>query len=269
MPVSTLNELRRKAYDELYRRIVGSYVVKRSADEFAGLKYNRFEGSGVILQTESLDRLDDDILSRVNYVALNPRDYAQLPKLAPKIDKPILLNMPVAMRGADKEILEAAVNCDFIYGIISNNIYALRLTDKPILLGYGHNIIGACDLPHISSFESDLADSGADNVWQYVYGYAPMMTLCHCPYGKCKNCSGDDVLTDEQGRKFAMRRYNVAHCYWQLLNCAPHNMTVNSKVACKNKFYDCTALDTEQIRAVLDGRFDDRYTRGNVNRGLK
>lgn len=268
MPVSALNELRRKAYDELYTRIVDSYVVKRSADEFKGLKYNRFEGCGVILQTESLDRLDEDILSRVDYVALNPRDYSQV-RFAPKIDKPILLNMPVAMRGADRQILEAAVSSDFIYGAISNNLYTLKLTDKPILLGYGHNIIGACDLPHIRSFESDLDDSGANNVWQYAYGHAPMMTLCHCPYGKCKNCSGDDVLTDEQGRKFPMRRYNVAHCYWQLLNNAPHNMSVNSKIARKNKFYDCTTLDTEEIRAVLDGRFDARYTRGNVNRGLK
>ena len=121
-------------------------------------------------------------------------------------------------------------------------------------------------MPHISSFECDRIDSEA---FTYVYGYAPVMTLCHCPYGKCINCSGNDTLKDEKGRVFKLRRYKLNHCYWQFLNCVPHNLVNNSPKEINNKFYDCTELSTKEIVNVLNGNVIVEYTRGNINKGLK
>ncbi|MCH5165232.1 MAG: U32 family peptidase [Clostridiales bacterium] len=263
MPISALNELRRRAYSALKSQIFNDYKIKRSQDKFVGLDYNRFDGNGKILMVESGEQIDGNIISKIDYLVLNPIDYANFD--IPNIDKPILLNMPVTMRGKDKDILMRTISREEIYGVISNNLYTLDITDKPILLGCGHNIIGDTYLPHIRSFEADTIGNG----FAYVFGYAPLMTLCHCPYGKCVNCDGRDTLTDERGRKFALRRYRIDKCYWQLLNCVPHYLTAKDTAMTENLFYDCTAVDKNTILSVLSGKYSGEYTRGNMNKGLK
>lgn len=264
MPISALNDLRRTAYSKLATAIVGNYRVERSNAPYIGLRYRRFDGRGVILMIDDETALERSVIDSVDYVVINPKDYSNFK--VPKIDKPILLNAPITMRGQDREIISAAINRNDVYGIVSNNIYTLNMTDKPILLGTGHNIIGDTDLPHIRSFESDRIGNG----FAYVFGYAPLMTLCHCPYGKCINCDGKDVLTDESGRKFILRRYRAKHCYWQLLNCVPHYLTgKGSESEYKNRFYDCTGMDSNAIKAAIDSEYCGDFTRGNIKKGLK
>lgn len=258
MAVSELNELRRAAYSTI---AANDYVVKRSDERYIGNSYNRFNGHGKILMVDSVDKLDKNILCKIDYLALNPADYAHFD--IPDTDVPILLNLPVTMRGDDRRVIKSAIDRDGIYGVISNNLYTVKLTEKPILLGTGHNIIGNFDLPHITSFEADKSDSSA---FIYAFGYAPLMTLCHCPYGKCINCSGKDMLKDEGGRTFALRRYKTAHCYWQLLNCVPN---YQNKPKAGNLFFDCTACDRGEILDILNFRYSGNFTRGNMNKGLK
>lgn len=259
-PIAALNEFRRNVYKATKQAILDRYTIKRSTLPYVGLRYNKFDGCGKILMVENEKQLNAEILSKVDYVALNPSDFADFN--VPDIDKPILLNLPVTMRGDDRDIILKAINNPKVYGVVSNNLYALKLTDKPILLGTGHNIIGGCEYPHVTSFEADSAGNG----FMYVYGYAPVMTLCHCPYGKCVNCSGKDELKDENGRTFELRRYKAAHCYWQLLNCVP-NYQDRSKT--NNMFFDCTTADRSQILAALNYEYNGNYTRGNMNKGLK
>lgn len=260
IPIAALNEFRRSVYKAAKQAILDGYVIKRSNVQYTGLNYNRFDGSGTILMVENQKQLSKEILQKVDYVALNPADYANF--TVPKISKPVLLNLPVTMRGSDRDIILGAINKPEIYGVISNNIYSLGLTDKPILLGAGHNIIGECSYPHITSFESD----GIGDGFAYVYGYAPVMTLCHCPYGKCVNCNGKDELRDESGRVFTLRRYKAAHCYWQLLNCVPN---YQNKLNTENMFFDCTSSDCDEILAALNFHYSGQFTRGNMNKGLK
>lgn len=260
VPIATLNEFRRSVYKAAKQAILDGYVIKRCNMPYVGFNYNRFDGSGTILMVESLNQLTDEILQKVDYVAINPSDYAHFE--VHKINKPILLNLPMTMRGADRNIIRDAINKPEIYGVISNNIYSLGLTDKPILLGVGHNIIGECLYPHVTSFEAD----GIGNGFAYVFGNAPLMTLCHCPYGKCINCNGKDELQDEGGRVFALRRYKAAHCYWQLLNCVPN---YQNKPNTKNMFFDCTSSYCDEILAALNFEYNGNYTRGNMNKGLK
>lgn len=266
MPIGALNELRRSAYDKLKSAIIQNYDLNRFTMPYKGLDFNRFIGSGTMLMVESAEQLNNDILSRIDYLVLNPRDYGNF--TVPETDIPVLLNLPIAARGEDMQIIRAAIARKGICGVISNNLYSLGgITDKPILLGTGHNIIGNTDLLHVRSFE---ADETSDDSWTYVFGYAPVMTLCHCPYDSCIKCAGDETLTDERGRVFTYRRYKLAHCYRQLLNCVPHNLIVNSSVDHKNKFYDCTTMSAHEIVDILDGRFPKgEFTRGNMNKGLK
>ncbi len=265
LPISALNDFRRAAYAKLYETLVKNSVPQRTAQPPYGLSFNRFDGSGIMVMVsdggaENIREISD----LCDYIVLNPDDYSDFE--IPSVNKPVLLNAPIAARGDDIKILERAFGRKEIYGIVSNNLYTLKMTDKPIILGTGHNIIGATDLPHIRSTETDSTSGG----FVYVYGKAPLMTLCHCPYGKCIDCSGRDELTDADGRVFTMRRYKLAHCYWQLLNCVPHNLMIGSKVEYKNRFYDCTGLTTAEIKKILVGNFDSAaYTRGNINKGLK
>ncbi len=264
-PISVLNKLRRKCYETLYSALANRLPIQNKQQKFS-LDYKKFDGNGKILCVDDIRVLTPSILSKVDYIAFDPSDYAEVEKTDfSHVDRPILLNLPITMRGDDKKIIESAIACERIYGVISNNYYSLKITDKPILLGTGHNIIGKCDLPHITSFEADAVGNG----FAYVFGYAPLMTLCHCPYGKCINCGGEDYLTDEKGRRFKLRRYKTAHCYWQLLNCVPVNLFVGSKFDAKNVFYDCKGMDSEGIERILCGEFSGEYTRGNMNKDLK
>lgn len=263
VPMSLLNDLRRKAYEKLYAAVLDDYRIVRSDLPYIGLKYNKFDGHGKIIMVENTDQLSKQVVELADYIALSPRDYANF--TVPDTDKPILLNLPPIMRGDDCKIIARAIDKKGIYGIISNNLYTLSVSDKPILLGPMHNIISKSDLPHIRSFEADENTGG----FEYAFGYAPVMTLCHCPYGHCVDCDGDDELIDESGRRFKMRRYKLAHCYWQLLNCVPHDLSKQKNNGSKDKFYDCTTLCATEIVKAVQGDYSSQYTLGNINKGLK
>ena len=264
MPVSAINDFRRAAYDAFYNKLISSYNLKRVILPYNGLRYNKFVGTGKMLMVEDEAQLNSDIVSRIDYLVLNPKDYSNF--TIPKIDKPILLNLPVVARGDDIEIVRRAVAREGIFGAVSNNLYSLSITDKPILLGTGHNIIGKTNLPHITSFEADATDPDA---WVYAFGYAPVMTLCHCPYDKCIGCDGNETLQDENGRVFKYRRYKLSTCYRQLLNCVPHDLISGAR-GYKNIFYDCTEFSAHEIGDILRGNFSpSAFTRGNLNKGLK
>ncbi|MCH5162591.1 MAG: U32 family peptidase [Clostridiales bacterium] len=262
LPVSALNELRRTAYAKLYSALAEANAPIRKKQAEYKLDYNKFDGHGAILLIDDAAVLTPDIVDKIDYIAIDPRDYGDFS--VPDVGKPILLNAPITARGKDIDIIKSAIENVGIYGVISNNLYTLRLTDKPILLGTGHNIIGYTDFPHITSYEADKIEGFA-----YMYGYAPMMTLCHCPYGKCINCDGYDELIDESNRKFKLRRYKLTHCYWQLLNCVPHDLR-NAAEKHKDRVYDCRGMSASDILCVLNGdRIDSSFTRGNINKGLK
>lgn len=265
LPVSSLNEFRRTCYSQLKTALLSHFPQNRYSNPYFGLNYTEFTGKGDILMIESDKQITNRVLYQIEYLAINPRNYADFS--VPKVDVPVLLNLPSVIRGADMDIISRAVNRKDIFGVISNNLYSLRLTDKPILLGPGHNIIGSFDKAHVRSFETDSL--GGKKSWVYAFGYAPLMTLCHCPYKSCIDCKGNERLIDGNGREFKLRRYKLAHCYRQLLNCVPLYLPNVNKPA-YNKFYDCTELSATEIEKLFDGSLRvEAYTRGNINRGLK
>lgn len=266
MPISELNELRRNAYARLRHDIILRNAPIRTKTAPFDIDYNEFKGSGIIISVENFDALDTHIMERIDYIALEPLDYAHIPSKPSFVNKPVLLVLPIVMRGNDREIIAEAVKSPMFDGVISNNLYGLKMTDKPVLLGVGHNIIGKFDKPHIRSFEADVS---SDDAWIYAFGYAPLMTLCHCPHEKCIGCAGKYILTDENDRKFTMKRYKISNCYWRLLNCVPHYIDIQRGGRRKNIYYDFAGSSSNVIKSVLDGKYNGTFTRGNLNKGLK
>ena len=61
------------------------------------------------------------------------------------------------------------------------------------------------------------------NTFSLVCGGLKVMDLIYCPFErKCASCDKRDnyVLTDENGRKFPLRRYRTSECRFELYNCA-------------------------------------------------
>ena len=60
-------------------------------------------------------------------------------------------------------------------------------------------------------------------------GDIKVMELCYCPFSRaCGTCDRRDLytLTDEEGRRFPMRRYRVSgDCRFELFNCSPLQTT--------------------------------------------
>ena len=82
-------------------------------------------------------------------------------------------------------------------------------------------------------------------------GNIKIMDLCYCPFGKtCAKCDKKDVytLTDENGRKFPVRRYVAKNgeCRFEVYNCAD---LVGLGVKKAGKLLDLTVV-TDKISAA-------------------
>lgn len=270
LPISALNGLRRGIIKSAIDCVLSDYKVREFSGNYKNLNELvalQFGGNGLMLLTDDLTVLDDEILTQVDYIAYSPRDYNKL-NIPQNIDKKILLNMPIIARGKDIAVLDQAVANNNIYGIIANNLYALKY-NKPILLGYGMNILSGGNFTprYCQSIESDTMPD--KNAWLYAYGSMPLMTLCHCFYSSCKNCK-DNYLTDELGNRFRVYRYNVSDCYNRLINSVPTDLLSygHDKI-----ILDCTFLNKAEIISIIqrakDRKSEGNYTRSNHNKVLK
>ena len=93
------------------------------------------------------------------------------------------------------------------------------------------------------------------------------MDLIYCPFErKCASCDKRDnyVLTDENGRKFPLRRYRTSECRFELYNCA------NLAATCETgAIVDCTLQTNPEELIKLTGnceklkKYFSDYTNGH------
>ena len=99
------------------------------------------------------------------------------------------------------------------------------------------------------------------------------MDLIYCPFEKkCKTCDRRSryVLTDENGRKFPLRRYKTDECRFEVFNCANLVTSLRNGV-----IVDCTL--EEDVDVVVDSIGDEKklmdifrnYTRGHSVQPIK
>lgn len=109
------------------------------------------------------------------------------------------------------------------------------------------------------------------NTFYLTAGDVQVMDLIYCPFGKsCRDCDRREfyTLTDEDGRQFALRRYDVGECRFEIYNCAP----LVSRNAFTGSLY---SIVTEESRAA--GLTDDperlkkrlnKYTGGHSDKSV-
>ncbi len=129
-------------------------------------------------------------------------------------------------------------------GIYSDSIYALEIskqTDKPLFVGTGFNIFNSIAMRGIQEYSPKeitiskeltnaqiskiIKNTNCKNLYRLSFGNIKLMDLIYCPFSKnCATCDKKDLyyLTDENERKFVLRRYQSNSCRFELYNCVDY-----------------------------------------------
>ncbi len=255
IPLSELNSLRRAAYSGYYEAVTKNKNRQYSSDIAIHEKQPRANGSEAVIAT-NLNA------SKAQLGILKPSDYLDISVCAFSGEK--YLYLPPFLSGADIEKASVAVR-DFD-GIYCDGYYGLELAkkwNKKLFAGTGFNItnrlsLSLCNADNIClSKELTLREADAlsdTNVFYLSGGGIKVMDLIYCPFEKkCASCDkrGQYTLTDENGRKFPLRRYKMSDCVFELYNCA-----------------DLTDCNCKAGRLVDETVASGNFTRGHSVNGI-
>ncbi len=227
IPLSELNALRRAAYSEYYDAVTQNRNRRYSSDIIIPEMLPNANCREALIAT-------DLKASRAQLGILKPSDYSDFSVCGYSGEK--YLYLPPFLSGEDIEKLSVAVR-DFD-GIYCDGYYGLELAkkwNKKLFAGTGFNITNRLALSLCRADEiclsKELTVREADalsntNVFYLSGGGIKVMDLIYCPFEKkCTSCDmrGQYTLTDENGRKFPLRRYRISDCAFELYNCADLN----------------------------------------------
>ena len=271
--LSQLNGIRRKVYSEFYSSFSQSnkkevsLLYKPISNDFAENKK-----TAVICGNLNGVKADIGILKLSDFCS----DYKALIK---DFSGEKFLYLPPYISGKEiNGITEIIKDFD---GIYSDGVYAIKFCEevgKPLFAGTGLNMsntiaVTECSAKYIAlSKEINISDAkklSRENTFYLVAGDVKVMDLIYCPFGKkCTTCDKREryTLTDENGRQFTLKRYNIdGNCRFELYNCA--------KLVCGD-FHSGMLIDlsvSENIDKVLQNIDDEnalkaifkKYTRGH------
>lgn len=290
-PISNLNSLKRELIELLNAEILTKYSndyikhndeshVKCDTLSVDWLQLN--DKNNIFLQTDEIDKISEAMKNKSDYIIFNPSCYClkEIQSFKNKFKEKAVLNLPIAARGNDLDILTEIVENSGINIFVANNLYALELCkNKKIIGGIGLNKLNSIfESTSIISLESERYLYNNQNIL-YAFGHVPFMTFCHCPKktvgGDCKNCSDFNLtLTDETEHKFYIRRYKIGYCYFQLLNNTFLNLT-EELISIKryNAIFDLSYLNNTKIKHIEDFLLSNKeisgvHTHGNYARKL-
>lgn len=183
------------------------------------------------------------------------------------------------MTGTEAEkIIPVAESFD---GIYCDGLYGIKLAEqlnKPFFAGFGLNLsnnidISLCNAEYIAlSKELTLEEAqplSTQSAFFLTAGNIKVMDLIYCPFGKkCKSCDKRNVytLTDENGRKFPLRRYKIdGNCRFEVYNCA--NL-VSSQNFC-GALFDFSLEENAAVPLAMRGNTEKlkAHYNGNFTRG--
>lgn len=227
MPTAGLNALRRDVYKTYFNMISRSgnrkYLLNHTIPEPEIKK-----SSAIAVISTNLNGLcaDIGILKPYSYETVSENLYNNF-----KGKK--YLYLPPYLTGDEAEkIKNIAIRFD---GIYCDGIYGFALAkelNKPLFAGAGLNIsntvaVSECSSENILlSKELTLKEANAlsrGNTFYLASGNVKVMDLIYCPFEKrCFECDKRKIytLTDENERKFPIRRYTVGDCRFEVYNCA-------------------------------------------------
>lgn len=157
----------------------------------------------------------------------------------------------------DKLSLFDGVYCEGAWGLV----YA-REKGKKLFAGTGFNLTNFISVGRVKAIaqyyalskELSLSEQrplSAENSFVLTAGDIKVMDLIYCPFGKsCSSCDKANLyaLTDENARKFPVRRYVVSACRFEVFNCA----RLVSSLSFGGALYDFSATEKRAALAALD-----------------
>ena len=249
IPVSELNGLRRNCYGQYYSKITENKNKRYTFNKTIPAKQTHKNDCLAVI-AQNLNGV------KAQYGILKPHDYnADFTEQISDFAGEKYLYLPPYLSGEDIAKISTVVQ-DFD-GIYCDSYYGLELAkawNKKLFAGTGFNItnrlsLSLCGADNIClSKELTLreADALADkNVFYLSDGGIKVMDLIYCPFEKkCSSCDRREMytLTDEDGRKFPLRRYKITDCRFELYNCAKlthcnclaGNLTDKTNIACES-----------------------------------
>ncbi len=194
-----------------------------------------------------------------------PCDYAHMPARAKK--KESYLYLPPFFTSEDEAVIAPyldafdGIYCDGYYGILLAKKY-----HKKLFAGTGFNLTNRYAVSGVSALSEYFALSkeislseerklSAPNAFSLAGGGVKLMDLIYCPFSRsCASCDQrrEYTLTDEEGRKFPLRRYRLSGegCRFEVYNCA----CLSSEADGFNKLFD-GSVDTKRIEKKTKGHF--------------
>lgn len=271
--VSELNAFRRKVFEEYYKIISANKNEKLSPRfNIPSVYKDKNDNVAAICTGFNADGADICIYKPDNYNDLENK----VTKSGFSGEK--FLFLPPFMTGEEIEKIKPfAENFD---GIYCDGLYGFKLCEefkKPLFAGTGLNISNRVDLNLCSAkyvaLSKELTLKEAENLstintFYLSAGAIKVMDIVYCPFEKkCARCQKLKAyaLTDEDGRKFTLRRYVSSACRFELFNCA--NLVAETGKA--GVLVDCTLENNcENLLAICKNseelkKYYANYTRGH------
>ncbi len=257
---SALNAFRRKVYTEYFEKISSSHNARLNLDievpDIAVTPNNKtaiistdLNGKEADVGILKIKCFSDDVSKRVQNF---------------KGEK--FLFVPPYLNG--EEIQKISEIADYFDGLYCDNYFGYVLAkqlNKYFFAGSGFNFTNTvslvnCDARYIClSKELTVAEANllsTSNTFTLSSGNIKVMDLLYCPFEKkCSTCDKREhyMLTDGDGRKFPLRRYNFTDCRFEVFNCAD----LKTDGGITGKLTDCT-LNNE----------NKNFTRGHSVTGI-
>lgn len=298
IPKSILNELRRTSLEKMSDAIIDfyeskmSYTLKDIKDKKFDYSPIEFKENRSIVIFENLNELKE-ILKFANLsntiFAYSPSSFnsaniylKEIEKLVPADS--LALNLPIIANYYDLQIIDNILSCHKDLILIANNVYALDYINHgfKVIGGTGLNIsnnlsanvlkqIGVINI--IQSVELNQENFLQANNYCYSFGYFTLMTFAHCPHktingNTCASCSFNSNLEyGDQKNRYKIRRYQIANCYFELLNSYVINIIGKTN---KNIVADLRDIDKKYYKSVLENIEENSFSKilDNENFGM-
>lgn len=229
LPMSLLNAFRREVYADLFATFSANNnkriekIIPLPERPNSSVK----NGKTCVLATD-LKGVEADI------GVLRPNDYFDdLSPLMQGFKGEKFLYLPPFLSGEEMTALKPVIEqFDGIYGGGNYIIPLAEALNKKAFAGCGFNLtnslsISLCPADYVAlSKELTHAESrplAGENTFMLTAGDIKVMDLIYCPFSKtCKSCDKRNIytLTDEENRRFTLRRYKIADCRFEVINCA-------------------------------------------------
>lgn len=225
VPASLLNAFRREVYADYY-------AAEKNAAECAipSLPEKRQAATNhktAIIATNLCGlKADIGILKPINY-------FEDFSPLLEGFNGEKFIYLPPLLTGDEIERLKPALSA--FDGIYCGSHYGVELAEElklKLFIGTGANLsnwvaLGMVKADYVALSKEltarEVKPLSGENTFVLTAGDIKLMDLIYCPFGKsCSVCDKREIytLTDEGKRQFALRRYEVSGCRFEIFNCA-------------------------------------------------